>query len=259
ASNTLFIYDFLLTFGQEVSLIWWSKWSIVKVLFLLSRYMPFVDIIVVTYHQFGTLSISQCNIAYQINGWMFVIGMALSEVILTIRTWIIWNKDKRLTYGLPVFFCLTWAAGFVVMSIFIRSLAFIQLPFPFIKGCIVIAGSRILTVDWALLMFYNTGNLMLMVIRVTSLYWSGVESRLLRRLYTDGVFYYAFLFGISVINVSVIFSLPPEYVDLLSSTQRALHSILSSRVILDIREQAADASKVQLPIARIHLSSGSNH
>lgn len=38
------IYDYLLTFEREVSLVWRSPWSIVKILFLLARYTPFVSI-----------------------------------------------------------------------------------------------------------------------------------------------------------------------------------------------------------------------
>lgn len=38
------IYDYLLTFGREASLVWRSPWSIVKILFLLARYTPFVSI-----------------------------------------------------------------------------------------------------------------------------------------------------------------------------------------------------------------------
>lgn len=38
-------------FDQEVSLIWGSQWTLVKVLYLLSRYMPFVDVTVVSYRK----------------------------------------------------------------------------------------------------------------------------------------------------------------------------------------------------------------
>ncbi|KAF8346443.1 hypothetical protein F5887DRAFT_961995 [Amanita rubescens] len=218
AGNTLFIYDYLLMFDQEVSLIWGSKWTLVKVLYLLSRYMPFVDVTVVSYHQFvPLLTIDQCKIAYRINGSMFVIGMAMSEAVLTIRTWIIWNKDRRLAIGLMIFFFTVWGVGLYIMYQFIESLQFFELPFPVINGCVFLAGSRIVSVDWALLLFYNTGNLALMVIRATSLYWSGVDSHLFKRLHRDGVYYYVFLFLLAVINVSVIFSSPAEYVDLLSS------------------------------------------
>ncbi|PFH49147.1 hypothetical protein AMATHDRAFT_63636 [Amanita thiersii Skay4041] len=207
---------------------------------------------VLGYHQFSAnLSRAECIAAYRINGWMFCTGMALAEVILTIRIWIVWNKDRRLTYGLPIFFVIIWGAGFAVMGIFLNSLTFAETPHPLAIGCFVTRASRILSADPALLMFYNTGNLVLLVVRVSSFYWSQVDSWLIKRLYTDGVLYYLFLFAFCVINVAVIFSLPSEYINLLSSLQRVIHSILSGRVILDIRRHAAEKINMEPPMIAI--------
>ena len=40
----MFIWDYILTFGMEVDLVWRSKWNFVKGLYLLQRYLPFTDI-----------------------------------------------------------------------------------------------------------------------------------------------------------------------------------------------------------------------
>jgi hypothetical protein len=45
-STTVQLYDFILTFPQEVSLIWPAPWSLMKVLFLLTRYLPFADVVI---------------------------------------------------------------------------------------------------------------------------------------------------------------------------------------------------------------------
>ena len=37
------VYDYLLTFPLEISFVWPARWTAIKVLFLLTRYMPFVD------------------------------------------------------------------------------------------------------------------------------------------------------------------------------------------------------------------------
>ncbi len=42
-------HDYFLTLNAEVSLIWPSRFNFVKVLFLLTRYMPFVDVSLVLY------------------------------------------------------------------------------------------------------------------------------------------------------------------------------------------------------------------
>lgn len=43
------VYDFLLSFPDEVNLIWPSRWNLIKVLFFLTRYLPFLDISLVLF------------------------------------------------------------------------------------------------------------------------------------------------------------------------------------------------------------------
>jgi len=42
-ASTMFIWDYLLTFGMEVELVWKSKWTFMKGLYLFQRYLPFID------------------------------------------------------------------------------------------------------------------------------------------------------------------------------------------------------------------------
>ncbi|KZP25113.1 hypothetical protein FIBSPDRAFT_820999 [Athelia psychrophila] len=42
-SACVLVYDYILTFNSEVTLIWGEPWKLLKVLFLLSRYLPFAD------------------------------------------------------------------------------------------------------------------------------------------------------------------------------------------------------------------------
>jgi len=41
----MYLWDYLLTFGMEVDLVWKSKWNFMKGLYLFQRYLPFTDII----------------------------------------------------------------------------------------------------------------------------------------------------------------------------------------------------------------------
>jgi len=43
AAATIFIWDYILTFGMEVELVWKSKWNLMKGLYILQRYLPFID------------------------------------------------------------------------------------------------------------------------------------------------------------------------------------------------------------------------
>ena len=53
ASCAMFIWDYLITFSMEVELVWKSKWGFMKGLYLLQRYLPFIDTVgLVLYGQF---------------------------------------------------------------------------------------------------------------------------------------------------------------------------------------------------------------
>jgi hypothetical protein len=41
----MFIWDYILTFGMEVDLVWKSKWNFMMGLYLFQRYLPFTDLI----------------------------------------------------------------------------------------------------------------------------------------------------------------------------------------------------------------------
>ena len=45
------VYDFLLRFDREFSFVLETKWTLVKFIFLLSRYTPFIDLAVIVYRK----------------------------------------------------------------------------------------------------------------------------------------------------------------------------------------------------------------
>jgi hypothetical protein len=42
-------------------------------------------------------------------------------VILTIRVWAVWGRDRRLTIGLPIFFAMCFVPCIALMGIFLKS------------------------------------------------------------------------------------------------------------------------------------------
>jgi hypothetical protein len=71
-----------------------------------------------------------CYLMYKTISWLFYVGTGLLEsnrvsvlilisvvligclptpVMLTLRTWAVWNRNRRLSIGLPIFFVLCWA------------------------------------------------------------------------------------------------------------------------------------------------------
>lgn len=237
ASLIMLIYDYLLTLDLEVKLIWKADWNLGKFLFLLTRYLPFFDTAVVLYYQFSPVHTSrQCEIAYQYSAWMFVVGMTIAELLLTIRTWAVWEKDIRLGVALSILYAGFLVAEYVAVGLYLKSLTHEVSPLQPLVTCFVSNMNRLLSICWIVLMAYDAVIFTLIAIQAIRTFrlWGNVP--LLRVIYQDGIIYFAYLFGLSFLNAIIILKLPLEYVNLLSLMERIAHALLTCRIILHIRE-----------------------
>ncbi|EDR00927.1 uncharacterized protein LACBIDRAFT_312913 [Laccaria bicolor S238N-H82] len=163
AGATMFLYDYFLTLGMEVDLVWSSNWSLMNVLFIAQRYLPFLDAAALCFvPQFSTtINPSHCKIIVIIRSCKLLIltGIGLSELILTLRAWAVWNRNGRLGAALSVFFFSMTAAGFLVMTIFLRGIEFSDRPYPSFQGCFITGSNKLvyITCQWVLLMVYDAG------------------------------------------------------------------------------------------------------
>jgi hypothetical protein len=44
----LVVYDYVLTLSREIDYVWFSPWNVIKITFLVQRYLPFLDVILLT-------------------------------------------------------------------------------------------------------------------------------------------------------------------------------------------------------------------
>ncbi|KAJ7164001.1 hypothetical protein C8R43DRAFT_946805 [Mycena crocata] len=222
-SSICMIFDYALTAGLEVALIWPSKWSIMKVLFLLSRYSAAVDVPLMVYSR--DIPLDRC---YRVHGVLIcfnLCGIAVAEAIFVVRTYALSGRSRKV---LAVF-----GAEFTVNH---QTPAFGPPPLPTIPGCFLTGGTlAYAAIPFALALSFDTS-----VVAFTL--WLGIKNYrhssnpFIVVLYRDGITYYFFLCIISAVNVFVLLGGPPKMPDLLNNLLRVMHSILSTRVILHIRE-----------------------
>ncbi|KAG7089291.1 hypothetical protein E1B28_010989 [Marasmius oreades] len=258
---TLLVYDVIVNLPVEIEHIWMRKWSPLTVLYILQRYLPFFDVTGLAFHHnFGAnLSPRYCTLNYKITGWSFVGGVMLSEIVLTLRLWAVWERSIPVGIGLLLFFLACWVPCFVVLTRFLNAMEFATLPFPDIRGCFIAGGSDILYLCWVLLMVYETGTLVMILIPGVAAYQRGGRSELVRAVYQDGVIYYAFILLISTINVIVIHIVPADLIHLLSSFERVLHSLLTSRAVLHIRQIALQHATTTQTMSNIQFTTRDEH
>jgi len=238
ASAALLFYDYLITLPEEVTYVWPTRWNIGKVLFLLTRYPVFADTTLVLVHQFQVLDATQCKIIFTTIGWMLGVGVGIAEIILSMRTWVIWGRDKRIAFFLGSLLVVLWIPVFWFDNEALSSLVFTSPPNPNTPGCFLISQKNILYAVFILIMSFETVILTLTLIKGLE-HFRRAGSPLVTVLYRDGILNYVYLFILSVINLVVITSAPHGFTTLLTAMQRVAHSILSGRILLHLRQAAS--------------------
>ncbi|TCD64262.1 hypothetical protein EIP91_004301 [Steccherinum ochraceum] len=263
ASAALLVYDFILTFPAEVTLIWPSQWNLVRILFFLTRYLAFVDMSLVLFYQTKTnVTVETCKRTYFPAGWLIVIGISIAEIILVVRTWAIWGRSKRIGIALGVVSVVALTPVLVIEHLFLNSLTFAPYPNPATPGCLLTGGSSVIAISFVIVIMFETFVLILTLVKGVQHYRIAGNRGFVSVLYRDGILFYIYLLRgwsrssilllaseatavVSLINLIVIVTAPRELADILAIFQRVLHSCLSTRVLLNLRE--ARARETHLP------------
>jgi len=232
------VYDIALNIGDEAQYIWFSPLSLGKALYLLTRYPVIVDTTLVLYHQFAVLTPGECDVIYKTIGYLLGVGTLIAESILVMRTWVIWNRSAYMGATLISGLVLAWVPVFYFLAQSLNSLVFADPPAPHIAGCYLHSQKNILFAVFLIITGFESIILILTLIRFAP-NWRRKKTALISIIYRDGIFNYVYLCILSVCNVVVLLTAPRGYTTLLSALQRVMHSILSSRVLLNLRQAVA--------------------
>ncbi|KIM35285.1 hypothetical protein M413DRAFT_79542, partial [Hebeloma cylindrosporum] len=186
-ARVMFFWDYVLTFGMEVALVWKSRWNFMKGLYLFQRYLPFTDPIWSgLYRQsHNVFLVFLCLSIPRSNGGSFE-GDRMSEVVLMLRTWAVCNQDQCLTIVLPVLYTLCWASGLVIVVRYVDSITFGVPPYPGFQGCFPTSADRDIVFLWVLLIFWDALLLILMLVPAIQAYRDKDNTSLMKVVYRDG-------------------------------------------------------------------------
>ncbi|KAI0093235.1 hypothetical protein BDY19DRAFT_416479 [Irpex rosettiformis] len=248
-SITLFVYEWLLVFADEVKHIWTSRWTFVKVLYLWTRYSPIADTIFGFLTHFVFLTPAQCKLNDSINSFLVAAGIYSSELVLVWRTFALWQDSKRVKYSLAAIWILMFPVGLYSLIAFILSTVYAPQPFATQPGCNLIGASPVIAGDFISLTVLEISIVILTVVKgvqhvISAPGLAGVHY--VRILYRDGVLFFVYLAVLSLANVLAPFLGSKSNALLLPTFLRIMHSALCCRVILHLRS-AASADPRLLP------------
>ncbi|KAH9475847.1 hypothetical protein JR316_0011407 [Psilocybe cubensis] len=263
AAGVFFAYDWMLTLGMEIELIWKAKWTYIKVLYLFQRYLTFYDTFYASYLlMFGkNLSKETCKSLFTQMRVSYLVGIIAAETLCSIRIWAVWNKDRRFFIILPICAICIWGPATAAMASAIVVSQYTDAPYRGFVGCFNTNAKDIhLEYVWACLLAYDAISLVLVMIPGIRIYHQGLigRSRLSHVVFRDGVIYYITLFLFSLLNIIFSVSLESATRSSLANMGRALHSTLASRVVLHMRD-TVHTPRSDYEVAAKHMRASNVH
>lgn len=242
-------YDYLLTFSDEIELVWAKEWSIPNIIFYFNRYLPFLDALLLLLGTFlnpsDARAQSTCSALYKGHAWLVSIGVNIAECLFIIRTYAIWDNQTVIAVGLLASLLGTFAVESFYLARVESSFGFIRSPSPAVfPGCFPTqVDTSSATPAYLTLFIYETVVFLITFYKLLlrRLENHGSPSNLLKTLIRDGLTFYFLISAISLVNLILLRTLPAEYGLVLNSFHRFLHSILAARLILNLRRAAKSA------------------
>jgi len=171
------------------------------------------------------------------------LGMFIAEVVLSIRTWVVWHCSKRVGALLAVLQIGNVIEAVVATTPYLRHLKVAPSPYLGYRGCFVSSAGRFPFSNFISLIVLEFVFLLLMCTSALRAYKSGNSTRLQNVIHRDGIIFYFYFLCTVIANLIVLLKLPADFTNLLIPFQGVVHSVLTTRIILNIRSYARQGAR----------------
>ncbi|KAJ6578093.1 hypothetical protein B0H19DRAFT_1253375 [Mycena capillaripes] len=228
---TILVYDWICTLDQEITHVWTRRWSTGTLFFVVNRYLPFIDIFIALSAKFTRISPETCLTRNKIVAWLSLLGILVSEVILMLRTFALWERKRAVSISFMILTICTAVPIIALVQLELESLEYVSTAD---LGCTLAKASSIIIFAYILLMISET---VIVILTAVKAYRDLRRSRQpwLVQLYRDGMLFYVYLFGISIANILVPILAPSMFSNWLtpnvSCTPFCAHECFSSSAL----------------------------
>ncbi|KAG1895792.1 uncharacterized protein F5891DRAFT_649647 [Suillus fuscotomentosus] len=195
---TFWTYDYICSLHEEWTFLLRSRLTKVKVLYIVTRYVPFFIVAADLYMNFsGNEDRDQCLILSNIYACLRLISLACSECLFVLRTCALWNNNRIILIAIlsTIFAIGIWlttvATSHVTNSVI-----------PDITGCHRSSGSFSFFMQFIVLLVFQLVLVSLTLVRVVQS-WRSAQGPLYAILLKHNIFYYACGLLLSAINILV--------------------------------------------------------
>ncbi|GLB42774.1 hypothetical protein LshimejAT787_1202230 [Lyophyllum shimeji] len=253
ATTTILSYDLLCTLDREVKYIWSNPWNMGSLLFIINRYLPFIDTGIELRLTTTPTTPRTCRTLNLIITAILNFGVLFSEIILILRTYAIWNRSRPVLVLLCLL-ALAISSSFLFVVVYachvLQYGPMLEAPNDFPFGCNISRGIHSTTSKYYILVLASETIISILTM-VRGFQHRNTRSRWLSQLYRDGLFFYFYMLVVTVSNITIMFhSQELDHKDHLANLQRVVHSICCNRVILDIQSSQDSIQATQFAGAR---------
>ncbi|KAG2357384.1 hypothetical protein BDR07DRAFT_1612555 [Suillus spraguei] len=227
-SLAVFVFDYCITFSEEVQCTWFKPWDATRVIFVISRYLPFAGIAMNAY---DALRVSTECVS-DLEGYIIhVVCIVAAEALLVIRTWAFWQKSRRLLFGL-----LAYATFIIAAATAAHLSSKMLIPGENPPGICYFESTHNTAIAYFFLAMFESVVLILTVYKRVRDY-KDFQSDIVITLYRDNMFYMFCILAITIANVICEGALPSAYSSMFDTLQLVIHSVLASRILFRLREE----------------------
>ncbi|KAF8884843.1 hypothetical protein BD779DRAFT_760867 [Infundibulicybe gibba] len=263
---TLAVYDHIITFQQEVDLIWRNPWNLTSCLYIWNRYYTQIVVMVNLIYMFRTdMSDEVCYRYLVFEGLSGSILICTVDFILAFRVWILYEKSRKILWFLVVIISSMWftlnestsfgehclessfcIVEFIAMNTLVLMAITLKGPIKFyhlgsmLVGCW--ASTSVATVGTRIFAFYTIPTViasftMFLMTLYRCLFWNHMKTPIFSLFLRDGVFWF----------LAVLLVIIPEIVtgaiaidsgalsELMVLPTLVVFCLIGSRVLLNIK------------------------
>ncbi|KAG1773565.1 hypothetical protein EDD22DRAFT_208922 [Suillus occidentalis] len=231
---TFWTYDYACSIQEEGMFLFCSRWRRVKLLYVVTRYVPFLLFAAHLYMNFVPDETSDtCQFVNNICSCFSLILFVCSESFFILRTYVLWDNNKIVLAAMLLAFVTLFAGALAAVFSVTANAPFVTSSIPGITGCYQSSGSMGLFVPYLLLFVLE---LMLISLTLTCAIqkWRASDDRLYVVILKHNVFYYACGLGFSIVNVLASLLLDYAYSGMFQDFQGVIHTILATRMHLHL-------------------------
>ncbi|KIJ11092.1 hypothetical protein PAXINDRAFT_15994 [Paxillus involutus ATCC 200175] len=211
---SMWLYEYAITFDDEITFLRESRWSIVKIVYLVCRYLMFPFVITNTFRFLQrSLTVQQCKSYFEFTSFACATIIVCAELMFLARTYALWRRSRTALIIIIVNFTVFLIPAIVILTAIDTVVTMV--PVSGITSCDDNSGSNVTVWAYVLLVIGETEILISTLYRAVRYYReAGGRNRLLAILVQHNTFYFCCSLASSVTMISTMYLLQGQDNDL---------------------------------------------